>query len=278
MTHEIEDTELFEVQAIAARKKVIGTLGEIQDRLNPRLLANEAMDAAKQRTSLAVRQARDSLAGHTVSIAVAGAAVGALFGARSLARNRKVKTMSQYEGEPNAEHPKQRLAGVKQAAGHAREALSEKAAAAREYTSDKLVSAREYTAETWETTRERAGEYAEKAKETAERARKATSEGVEHNPLTAVLIGAAAGAIIGALLPRTRREDRTMGEARERLADKARSAASAARKAGEARLDELGVKELAKEQLRGLEASAKDVARTAAEAARGAAQPDGPAH
>jgi hypothetical protein len=105
-----------------------------------------------------------------------------------------------------------------------------RAAAARQA----FESARERTAAAYATARERAGN----AYETAGRR---TSEGIDSNPVAAVVGGLAIGAIVAALLPRTSREDEMLGTVGRKLNDSAREAARAAREAGKGQLDELGL-------------------------------------
>ena len=68
-----------------------------------------------------------------------------------------------------------------------------------------------------------------------------TLEGLESNPVAAVIGGLALGAVAAALLPKTRREDSLLGDVGRRLADSARDAARAATDAGRAQIDELGL-------------------------------------
>ena len=105
-----------------------------------------------------------------------------------------------------------------------------RAAAARQA----FESARERTAPAYATARERAGS----AYETAGRR---TSEGIDSNPVAAVVGGLAIGAIVAALLPRTGREDELLGSVGRKINDGAREAARAAREAGKTQLDELGL-------------------------------------
>jgi ElaB/YqjD/DUF883 family membrane-anchored ribosome-binding protein len=95
-------------------------------------------------------------------------------------------------------------------------------------------SARERTSAAYAAARERAGSAYESAGRRA-------SEGVDANPLIAVAGGLALGAILGALLPRTRREEDMLGPVGRRLNDGARDAARAAREAGRKQIDELGL-------------------------------------
>ena len=105
-----------------------------------------------------------------------------------------------------------------------------RAAAARQA----FESARERTAAAYATARERAGS----AYETAGRR---TVEGIDSNPVAAVIGGLAIGAIVAALLPRTSREDELLGTVGRKINDGAREAARAAKEAGRGQLDELGL-------------------------------------
>src|SRR5688572_2226695 len=110
------------------------------------------------------------------------------------------------------------------------EGVGGRSAAARQA----FESARERTAAAYATARERAGT----AYETAGRR---TSEGIDSNPVAAVVGGLAIGALVAALLPRTSREDEMLGSVGRKINDSAREAARAAREAGKTQLDELGL-------------------------------------
>jgi hypothetical protein len=91
----------------------------------------------------------------------------------------------------------------------------------------------------------RAGDFAsEKIKTGSEAARTASrkaAEGVESFPVAALLGGVAIGVAIGALLPRTRQEEELLGTIGGAINDRAKDAVNAARDAGQAKLDELGI-------------------------------------
>jgi hypothetical protein len=95
-------------------------------------------------------------------------------------------------------------------------------------------SARERTAAAYATARERAGGVYETAG-------RRTSEGIDSNPVAAIVGGLAIGAIVAALLPRTSREDEMLGTVGRKINDTAREAANAAKEAGRGQLDELGL-------------------------------------
>jgi hypothetical protein len=92
-------------------------------------------------------------------------------------------------------------------------------------------------------------------------------------PLIALAGGIAAGALIAALLPRTRIEDRAVRPTARRVKDSARAAYEAARDTGKERFGELGFSKQKGEEtlnnfLQGLKDTAKASADAAAEAVR----------
>ncbi len=127
-------------------------------------------------------------------------------------------------------------------------------------------SARERTAAAYAAARERAGSAYENAGRRA-------GQGIDSNPVAAVFGGLALGAIVAALLPRTRQEDEYLGSAGRRLNDSAREAARAAREAGRGQLDELGLtKDGLRSKLDDFTGRAVDAVKSSAGAAGGAAR------
>lgn len=116
--------------------------------------------------------------------------------------------------------------------------------------------------------RDKAADYYGSARDAASSARRAASDGVSANPLAAVMGGIAVGVLIGALLPRTRREDELIGPYARDITGRARDAAEAARLAGFEKLDELGFN---KDRANATVQQLTGAARTAAEEAGHAA-------
>jgi ElaB/YqjD/DUF883 family membrane-anchored ribosome-binding protein len=105
-------------------------------------------------------------------------------------------------------------------------------------------------------------------KASATKAARQTVEGVEKNPIVALVGGLAIGAIAAALLPRTQREDSLMGNMGAKVRQTASDAAKAARTAGKEQLDTLGVStDAAKEQFRELASKIGKAATSASSAA-----------
>ena len=99
--------------------------------------------------------------------------------------------------------------------------------------------------------------------------RKATDTLTEA-PLIALAGGLAAGALIAALLPKTRTEEKMLRPVGKRLTGTARDAANAAREAGSQRLEELGLtRDAGIDTIRSILKGAGDAAKTSAQAAVG---------
>ncbi|CUS43189.1 MAG: hypothetical protein V4610_20685 [Pseudomonadota bacterium] len=81
----------------------------------------------------------------------------------------------------------------------------------------------------------------ETTRDTAREAARRTAEGIEANPLAVLIGGVAIGVLAGAVIPRTEQEGKLLGPVGKRLNDTATGAAQAARDAGKAELDALGL-------------------------------------
>ena len=89
--------------------------------------------------------------------------------------------------------------------------------------------------------RQRAIDAYDSARETASSAGRRATGAIEESPLAVVGAGIAAGALIAALLPTTRRERELLAPYGSKVAGAARDAAGAARNAGSQKLQELGL-------------------------------------
>lgn len=108
----------------------------------------------------------------------------------------------------------------------------------------------------------------ESSKQLAKKAGKASSEGIEKNPLAIVAGGIALGAIIGMLLPKTEREKKVLGKAGKAINETAKRAASAAKDAGKAKVSEVGLSsEAMRDQFRDLVSKASEAVKAAGQAA-----------
>ncbi len=111
----------------------------------------------------------------------------------------------------------------------------------------------------------------EQAIETYDSARRTAAGGINDAPLLALAGGLAAGAVLAALIPASRKERELLGPVAGRIRDRAGDAVNAARDAGQARLDELGLTpDKGTETLRTILEGAGDAAKASAEAAAAA--------
>jgi hypothetical protein len=113
----------------------------------------------------------------------------------------------------------------------------------------------------------------QRAIEAYEGARDRASDTLGQAPLLALAGGIAAGALVAALLPRTKTEARLVRPTARRVKDTARAAFNAAKDTGSERLDELGInrrkgEETIRSLLEGVTEAAKASGQAALDAAR----------
>lgn len=101
-----------------------------------------------------------------------------------------------------------------------------KASEAMQSASDTLASAKERVSGNVTSIRERASQVTGTAREQWQRARGGLDYLVQEQPLALGAIGLALGAVLGAAAPRTRQEERLMGEASRSVAEKAKQMGS----------------------------------------------------
>ena len=127
--------------------------------------------------------------------------------------------------------------------------------------------------ETAQSPRERALHAYESARGNVAGAGRRAADSFGEAPLIALAGGIAAGALIGALLPRTQSETRLVEPTARRVKDGARAAARAARDTGSRQLEELGLtREKGEETIRSLFQGMTEAAKASAESALDAAR------
>jgi ElaB/YqjD/DUF883 family membrane-anchored ribosome-binding protein len=97
---------------------------------------------------------------------------------------------------------------------------------------------RRSAADAYQAARERTASAYAAARDSARTAGQRTAERIDTNPMAAVVGGLALGAIAGALLPRTQREEELLGPVGRRITDTAKEATRAARDASRQQLDD----------------------------------------
>jgi|SRR5688572_14575005 hypothetical protein len=116
----------------------------------------------------------------------------------------------------------------------------------------------------------------ERAIDAYDSARERTLERVDGSPLLALGGGLAFGALLAALLPKTRTEERLLGPVGGRITETARTAADAAREAGREKLSELNItRDAGRGAVQSLVDGITEAARTSGKAAVEAARNKG---
>jgi len=116
--------------------------------------------------------------------------------------------------------------------------------------------------------RERAITAYDSARDGAAAAGRKASNQLGEAPLAVIVGGIAAGAILAALLPSSRRERELLGPVTDSLKDKASAAVNAAKDAGTARLSELGLtRDAGGEAIKSIIDGATDALKASAKAA-----------
>lgn len=234
-----------------ARVEMSHTIGEIQDRLSPDHLLQQAKDGMKEAAAGKARsimnsagetaatmayQARgvgDSLASyvrqHPLQVALTvGAFTWWMLRGRDQSQEWYGTSETSWEDEDALSFGEERSLRnrVGDYASTARETVGDYASTARETVGEYASSARESAGEYAVAARERARRAAERARDAASHARSSANDFAQENPLAVGALALAAGVAIGLAMPATALENRTMGEARDRALERASQAAA----------------------------------------------------
>lgn len=186
-----DDVEMIdpESQADIARQKVASTIDELQDRLDPRRILGDAVGRAQSQGSDLAMQARDLVKAHPLAIGAIGIAIGLALFARSKLADAKVNLGDDFRGYTDYDD------------GYGAVAIPP-VSYDDEAGDDGVPPVRQRVAAL-------AGVATEK---------------VEENPLVSIVLGLAAGAVLGALFPTTEGENRLIKGSGDWLDDAARKA------------------------------------------------------
>ncbi|WP_051504234.1 DUF883 family protein [Sphingomonas jaspsi] len=129
---------------------------------------------------------------------------------------------------------------------------------------------RDRATDAFDHSRERAVEAYDAAREKATEAKAKAKDGIDTNPLVALGGGLAIGALIAALLPKTKAEERLLGDAGRKITGTARDAAAAAKEAGREKLAELNItRDAGANAVQSLLNGLRDAAKSSGQAALG---------
>jgi len=279
-------------EADAARERIAERLETLQDRLEPKKLVREtvtqARDAARQEVRHAAGVARDEIRRVTdvttdfvrdnaaMLGVVAAAGVGIALAVNLSKRERRgyrtptplYDAYSMEDPTMHDEHNTSRLDRVRDSAAEMKARAGERYDGARERVSGAYGNARERAGELRQRAGETAEQYAARVKEQSTAAAQWAKRQPSESPMGTTAVAFAIGALVGALLPRSRFEDRQLGPTKAKLVDEVKTQADAALEAGKAALADAGVTtDAAKAKLAELTDQAKHVAKDVAGAA-----------
>ncbi len=274
MAEDKTDPAVLMAEIAEKRARLAGNLDELSVRLTPQNLINsglqQARGAARQEASKAMSEMHSlidditddglSWARDNRTLLVGGAIAAIAVAAVSARATRKAKPVPLYAAynqeyrvaQPRLNQAKEEAAKgwdkVKSEAETLGNMAGEAYYSARSKAAGAAVTAREAAHDAADIARETAHDAAIRAHEAAERAREAAAEAgqwvkrqPEEHPTSVVIIGIAIGAIIGAMLPRSPRENALMGPSRDSLTSKAKHGVQQALDAASASLEGSGV-------------------------------------
>jgi ElaB/YqjD/DUF883 family membrane-anchored ribosome-binding protein len=124
-------------------------------------------------------------------------------------------------GSETGENLRDRAEHLRDSADDAMHAARDKASDLADQASDTWHEAQDRASETWHHAQDRVEHAAQEVGRRARRVERRVEHMVEDNPLAAGMVAAALGFAAGLVIPETQREHEAMGEARDRLVNKA---------------------------------------------------------
>jgi hypothetical protein len=213
----------IEAEIFRTRADMDATLGAIESRLTAGALFDQSVDYLRHSgANEFVSNLGTSVKQNPLSLVLVGVGLTWLMlsGRKPAGSLRAASDVERYGFEGAAEESP----GVRERAGDALDRVSEAAGSARARAANTVQTAADKLRDATGTVRDRARQAMERGRQQAQRARRGYDYMLREQPLALGAIGLAVGAVIAAAVPRTRQEDEWMGEARDRLAEKASEA------------------------------------------------------
>lgn len=224
------------------RREMDSTLGAIEERLTPGQLLDQGMDYLKSTgAGDYVRNLRGSVSSNPLPIALVGIGLAWLAAADRMDRSGRGSSASSAVGpwdstssgtsdwKGKASHLKDEASGT---IGSMKERASGTMGSVKERVSGTMGSMQERASGALSSGRQTLDETSRMARERMEQMRGGYQRIVNEQPLALGAIGLAIGAVLAAVLPRTRKEDELLAGTREKVADKASELAKQASEKG----------------------------------------------
>lgn len=213
------------------QREMSHTIDEIQHRLSPAYIKAQARESVRRAGVRTSRGTIDRVKSNPLGAAMVGVGLYLLLRnddrGNDMYYERDVHFAGDFDEAYNAQREYRDFDyGYDRHAGRGRMAemkdrVSDAADTAREKVSEKIDEAREGASHLSDRAGDRAHEMHERARYQAMRARMRSRDMMTSSPLVMGLAAAAFGAVIGAMIPESERENQLFGETRDRLADRA---------------------------------------------------------
>jgi hypothetical protein len=239
-TYQREPAEI-ERDIAQTRQAIDSTVGELGQRLAPSQLVDDARTYVKETAVRGMNTMWTRMSDNAVPLGLIGGGVAWMIASRRSRGNGYYGFEEEYEGYET---------GSSEGGPGLRERAREMAASGAERAREVGERVRERGHEL----RERSAHLGERAQERAHRVRERVDTMRDEQPLLLGIAALACGALLGGMIPATRREDRLIGEVRDQVVGAATEAGAEkleeARQAAERTVREMGGSEQRSEQQR----------------------------
>jgi ElaB/YqjD/DUF883 family membrane-anchored ribosome-binding protein len=204
LRHDIERTQ----------REMGETIHEIEHRLSPRHLMDQTKESVRRTGVNTSQKLIDTVKNNPIPAAMVGVGLWLLFRHSSDDGSAMIYT---HRDSIDSDEPSK----LDTAKAKATDAVH----SARDRASQVAGAAREKVTQATDDARESASAAAERARARAVQMRMQTRDVMRESPLVAGIAAIALGAIVGAIIPETEKEDQMLGETRDRLLDRGKELA-----------------------------------------------------
>jgi ElaB/YqjD/DUF883 family membrane-anchored ribosome-binding protein len=213
-----EATDVIRRDIDNTQRELAATAGEIQRRLTPRYIANQARESVRRTSVNTTNSIIDRIKENPIPAALVGVGLFMLFrngGSRHHDYQVEFTPAVEFEDDSSL---RARVDDVKEKASHLADRAQNKASEIADRAQNKA-------SEIADRAQNKASELADRAQARTRMATRQTEDFFRDNPLIAGLAVAALGAIIGGVVPETHFENQLMGEKRDELLDRGKDIA-----------------------------------------------------